>query len=241
MEALVEWSGSALARSAVVDAAVILAIGMQAAIKHSTVCCRLRELLQKIWSELYPAKPECRCSIPFRKEDRTGMSSIDSTAAVDADDVLPESQELRALHFGDLDLAVAEAKLLLRHGYVRHGKWTLGQICCHLRLTQDCSLDGYPRWMSLFAFARPLMRRLLLPRILVHDSPRGIPTLPSFMPASNVTDKNEVDLFAASVQRFKGYHGPLHPHPAFGRLDRSRMEEVHCAHAAHHLRFLERR
>ncbi len=28
------------------------------------------------------------------------------------------------------------------------------------------------------------------------------------------------------------------PHPAFGRLPRERIEQIHTAHAAHHLRFL---
>ncbi|MEL6104906.1 MAG: DUF1569 domain-containing protein, partial [Planctomycetota bacterium] len=35
-------------------------------------------------------------------------------------------------------------------GYQMHGNWTLAQVCRHLRLTQDASIDGYPGWMSLF-------------------------------------------------------------------------------------------
>ena len=146
---------------------------------------------------------------------------------------------LRTVRFQTLDQAVAEARSLLQSGYRQRGKWSLGQVCRHLCLVQDPSIDGYPAWMSLFAFLRPLMRRLLLGRILQGNSPRGIPTSPVFVPPANLDDAMEVEAFAASVARFQDHQGSFHPHPGFGRLDRKKLEEVHAAHAAHHLRFLE--
>jgi len=68
---------------------------------------------------------------------------------------------LRTLNFDDLQAAVHDAETLLSAGYERRGNWSLGQICQHLMLVQDPSVDGYPKWMSLFAFLRPLMRRWL--------------------------------------------------------------------------------
>ena len=145
---------------------------------------------------------------------------------------------LRNLRFENLDTAVADARLLLREGYTRQGNWTLGQICRHLTLVQDPSVDGYPKWMSLFAFMRPIMRRFLLPKILGDDSPRGIRTSSMFVPPENVDDASEVEAFAKSVERFHRHVGEYHPHPAFGKQSRDMIEQIHSAHAAHHLRFL---
>ena len=90
--------------------------------------------------------------------------------------------KLRSLQFENLSAAVDDAHQLLASGYVRRGNWSLGQICRHLVLVQDPSIDGYPAWMSLFVPMRPLMRRWLLPKLLGPDSPRGIRTAPMFMP-----------------------------------------------------------
>ncbi|OYP33078.1 DUF1569 domain-containing protein [Rhodopirellula sp. MGV] len=147
--------------------------------------------------------------------------------------------ELRPLKFNDLSDAVEEARQLLACGYVRHGNWSLGQICRHLVLVQDPSVDGYPIWMSLFAPLRPLVRRLLLPKVLSDDSPRGIRTAPMFVPSDNLDDAAEVDAFAASVERLLAHPGAYAPHPGFGRLPREKILEIHAAHAAHHLRHLQ--
>ena len=149
--------------------------------------------------------------------------------------------ELRQLDFASLDDAVAEARALLSYGYAKHGDWSLGQICRHLILVQDPSVDGYPKWMSLIAFLRPLMRRFLLPKLLGGDSPRGIRTASTFMPPSAVDDSAEVEAFAASVRRLREHPGSYAPHPAFGRMSRDRIEEIHTAHASHHLRLLSPR
>ncbi len=147
-------------------------------------------------------------------------------------------QALRLLKFADLVAAAAEAEALLASGYRQQGKWSLGQICRHLCLVQDPSIDGYPRWMSFFAFLRPIVRRILLPKILSDDSPRGIPTSAVFQPPSGLDDRIEVHRFVNSVARFRDHVGGFTAHPGFGRLDRETLQRVHSAHAAHHLRFL---
>ncbi|MFK8111581.1 MAG: DUF1569 domain-containing protein [Rubripirellula sp.] len=146
--------------------------------------------------------------------------------------------DLRELWFEDLDSAVRGARDLLASGYMRCGTWSLGQICRHLVLVQDPSVNGYPMWMSLFAFLRPLMRRMLLPKLLGGDSPRGIRTASMFLPAEDLDDAAEVEAFAQSVARLKEHSGDYAPHPAFGRLSRERILQIHAAHASHHLRFL---
>jgi len=146
--------------------------------------------------------------------------------------------DLRTLQFSTLNEAVEEVHRLQASGYVAQGNWSLGQICRHLRLVQDPSVEGYPAWISLFAFLRPIMRRLLLPRVLSANPPRGIRTMSSFEPGDNLDEAEEVERFVASVNRFSAHDGPYHPHPAFGRLAPEQLERVHASHAAHHLRFL---
>ena len=146
--------------------------------------------------------------------------------------------ELRTLQFADLEAAVNDAQQLLSSGYIRQGNWSLGQICRHLVLVQDPSIDGYPIWMSFFAPLRPLMRWLLLPKLLGGDAPRGIRTAPMFVPPGDLDDATEVEAFAASVNRLIQHSGRFAPHPGFGRLSRDRILEIHTAHAAHHLRHL---
>lgn len=148
---------------------------------------------------------------------------------------------LRSLHFRQLDAAIMETRSLLQSGYECRGNWTLGQACHHLRLAQDPSVDGYPPWMSLFAFLRPIMRRWMLPKVLSGDSPKGIRTMASLVPPEDADDATEVEAFATSVDRFLAHSGEYAPHPAFGRQTREMIEQIHCAHAAHHLRFLEPR
>lgn len=147
--------------------------------------------------------------------------------------------DLRELQFHRLEDAVAEVESLLQTGYTQRGKWNLAQVCRHLTLVQDPGVDGYPLWLSLFAPLRPLMRRILLPRLLKGDSPQGIPTSPIFVPSGDLDDAREAEKFAASVTRYKAHPGPYAPHPGFGRLDPETLEKVYTTHAAHHLRFLE--
>ena len=147
--------------------------------------------------------------------------------------------ELRELRFEDLVLASQEAESLLGSGYQKRGNWSLGQICRHLREVQDMSIDGFPKWMSMLFFLRPIMRRALLPRLMRGDSPIGVRTLPQLVPPGDLDDAQEVAALAASVERFLSFEGEYPPHPAFGKMSRDQLTTLHCTHAAHHLRFLE--
>jgi hypothetical protein len=79
---------------------------------------------------------------------------------------------LRELQFENLDAAVEDARTLLASGYAPQGNWSLGQICRHLILVQDVSVDGYPTWMSRFTLLRTQMRRWWLPKLIGGNSRR---------------------------------------------------------------------
>lgn len=144
----------------------------------------------------------------------------------------------RKLEFATLDDAVNEAHQLLRSGYQRAGNWSLAQACRHLRLTFDASIDGYPWWMSVAWPLRPIIRWLMLDRILRGDSPTGLKTAGMFVPPDNLEDREEFEAFSKSVERFKSHDGYLHPHPGFGKFKKEKLEQFHAAHSAHHFGFL---
>lgn len=149
-----------------------------------------------------------------------------------------DKEKLRELSFSQLEDAVLEAEQLLDSDYTRHGQWSLGQICRHCREVQEMSLHGLPRWMSLFAWLRPIYRMTLLPKILRGASPIGLPTAPWLVPRVEMDDREEVAAFRESVQRLLDHSGEYHPHPGFGQLGREGLLNLYSAHAAHHLRFL---
>lgn len=145
----------------------------------------------------------------------------------------------RELHLETLDAAVDECRSLLRSGYEPTGRWSLGQICQHLRLTIEDNMNGYPTWMTVVGFPlRPILRTFFLPRLLEGRSISGMKTAGRFIPPGKLDDEREVDLFAACARAFDQGEGPLHPHPGFGSMPRDRFRLFHAAHAAHHLAFL---
>ena len=148
------------------------------------------------------------------------------------------SKNRRSVSLGDLNSAVGAVELLASDGYEMRGNWTLAQICQHLRLTQDASIDGYPKWMSLFMPLRPLIRTAFLSRLLDGRSTAGIPTSSIYVPGNDLEEAAEVTAFKHSVTRFHEHEGLFHPHPGFGISDRTQLERLHAAHAAHHLGFL---
>jgi hypothetical protein len=144
----------------------------------------------------------------------------------------------RSLHFNQLDDALAECRSLLDSGYGRAGTWSHGQVARPMALTIDASVNGYPRWMSVFAPIRPACRRFLLPGLMQGRAPAGLRTAAIYSPPSGLDDEREVAALEESVRRFREHGGLYHAHPGFGRFDRAGFERFHAAHAAHHLGFL---
>lgn len=145
----------------------------------------------------------------------------------------------RQLQLERLQDAIAECECLLRNGYTPSGKWTLAQICCHLRLTIESNMDGYPLWMTMLGYPlRPILRWLMLPRLLHGNSPSGVKTAGMFLPTNDLDDTVELGRFKDCVARFVDSSRPMHAHPGFGNMTHEDFERFHAAHAAHHLSFL---
>tara|TARA_R110002020_G_scaffold150656_1_gene327477 strand:+ start:1058 stop:1540 length:483 start_codon:yes stop_codon:yes gene_type:complete len=145
----------------------------------------------------------------------------------------------RQIHFEQLDEAIEECEGLLRTGYTKSGNWSLGQICCHIRLTIERNMDGYPRWMTILGIPlRPILRWLMLPRLLAGKSPNGVQTAGIFIPPNQLDDNVEVGRLKECVTAFLNSTNSMHAHPGFGSLSNDEFNRFHAAHLAHHLSFL---
>jgi len=143
------------------------------------------------------------------------------------------------LKLSTLDEVIAECDRLLNSGYEMSGKWTLAQMCNHVRLTMESNMRGYPRWMTLLGLPlRPFLRKFALPRLLAGNSIKGVKTAGMFVPPSGLDDTDEVQRLNTCIQEFGSYTSPLHAHPGFGRMSHQEFGRFHAAHAAHHLAFL---
>ncbi len=148
----------------------------------------------------------------------------------------------RHLTFDTLDDAVIEARRLLDGGYTRAGKWSLGRVCEHLSMTQNCSLDGFDMWNMPWPIP-PLMRRFALSdKALSKPMPANMPAPKRMQPkVADEQDAIQVDLFATSCQRVQerlDADGIFQRSPLFGRLEAGRWHLLHLRHAGHHLGFL---
>lgn len=145
----------------------------------------------------------------------------------------------RPLTFDNLDLALAECHSLLESGYTKSGNWSLAQISCHLRRTIEKNREGYPWWMASAGYPlRPILRWLLLPKLLRGESPSGVKTAGIFVPGEDLDDASEVERLRQCVVDFLASDEPLYPHPGFGSMSKQQFNHFHAAHAAHHLSFL---
>lgn len=143
------------------------------------------------------------------------------------------------LKLSTLDEVIAECDRLMISGYEMSGKWTLAQMCNHVRLTMESNMQGYPRWMTLLGLPlRPFLRKFALPRLLAGNSIKGVKTAGMFVPPEGLDDTEELKKFEACILEFQRSNSPLHPHPGFGRMSHEQFACFHAAHAAHHLSFL---
>ena len=144
----------------------------------------------------------------------------------------------RPILLTSFDEVLAECNALFDSGYRKVGNWSLADACEHLQRSQDASISGYPRWMSLFAPLRPFVRRLMLPRLLRGDSPAGLPTASTLVPKNSYNDETAIEALEQSMQRLRTHDGSFVPHPGFGLMNLPELERFHSAHASHHLSFL---
>lgn len=147
-----------------------------------------------------------------------------------------QPSQRRKLAFHNLNDVVADVEQLQRGGYRRLGQWSLGQICKHLGIFVQGSLDGFTQKVPWFIrlFGGFILRRMLKQRAM----PVGVKVPASFLPPPEVDETPEVAAFCELLRRFDAHRGPLQPSPLFGAMSKETWLDLHLIHAAHHLSFL---
>ncbi|MBL9124554.1 MAG: DUF1569 domain-containing protein [Planctomycetaceae bacterium] len=144
----------------------------------------------------------------------------------------------RTLRFASFDELAAELDRLAASPVRQLGNWTLGQICRHLAVSFNSSIDGY-------AFRAPWLVRTLGPllkgRYLRKPMPSGF-KLPQYAQKSllppAVDDAEGVnELRGAIARQMRESHRA--PSPIFGAMTRDEWTQLHLRHAELHLSFVE--
>lgn len=145
--------------------------------------------------------------------------------------------EQRALNLERLDQVMPEVDRLLQ-GHETLGNWSLGQICRHLALSVQYSVDGFPRR------APWIMRRSLGPVVLgkVLKARRiraGFKSPEYLQPNPGLDARAEAEALRAAIHLFNARpaQAGFAEHPFFGRMTKSQWTDFHGIHCAHHLSF----
>ncbi len=154
------------------------------------------------------------------------------------------SDERRKLKFENFDQVSEELNRLLTGGYTQTGNWNLSQICGHCHDWMRYSLDGYPKSPAPIRLMLWLMKvtvgRRQLEAVLKGGFRAKLPTMPETVPDPDaVSDAAAVEQLTKTINRLKASSGPIVPSPLYGPMTHDEAVQLHLAHCAHHLRYLQ--
>ncbi len=146
------------------------------------------------------------------------------------------STKRRKLDFKTFNDLKNDLNLLSQSRYDRAGNWSLGQVCDHIAIFLDKSMDGFNlvlplplRMMGGFARWSTLKFRWI---------PSGYKAPDILLPLDVSSDPQGIERLQKSIQRYESFNQPLHPSPLFGKVSRQQWDQLHLIHAAHHFSFL---
>ena len=141
----------------------------------------------------------------------------------------------RHLAFARLEDVMPDVERLLA-GHVTVGQWSLGQICSHLALTIQFSMDGFPEqapWLVRKTLGVLARRRVFRTGRL----PKGVRVPEAYSPQPSLDVAGEAAALHISIGRFRSLTASLAEHPLLGPMSQEQWERFHCIHCAHHLSF----
>ena len=115
------------------------------------------------------------------------------------------------------------------------GPWTLAQAVAHCAQSIELSMTGYPtlRAWPVRAFVGPLVKRRFLSRgEMSHDIIAPIAGAPEI---ADLPLQEAAARLQRAIDAFRGHHGVLAPHLAYGSCSKDEYERLHSMHVADHL------
>jgi Protein of unknown function (DUF1569) len=141
------------------------------------------------------------------------------------------------LQFSSYDEILEYARKLSQGPTRQLGNWSLGQICRHLAVAIDSTIDGP-------AFKPAIWLRLLGPmlkkRFLSRPMPSGfkLPKNGASMIPSPTDDEVGLQLLDKAIRRLR-QTSLRAPHGLFGKMTNEEWDQLHFRHCAMHLSFIE--
>lgn len=159
-----------------------------------------------------------------RRRLLAAMPALASLSACDASPGL--------LRFPDVEAAIVAVQRLAS-GHRSTGAWSLAQVLDHAAQSVEFSLRGFPQLKS------SLFRATVGPAAFAYFDARGrmqhglaeaipgAPPLADALPAA-------IERLVRALRQFQAHTGSLHPHFAYGALDKTRYLRAHLMHLANH-------
>ncbi len=143
----------------------------------------------------------------------------------------------RPLHFSNYDELLDCARKLSQGPTRQLGNWSLGQICKHLAVTIDSSMDG-PAFKPpfLLRLVGPLLKKRFLSRPM--QSGFKLPKTAGKLLPPETTTADGLEHLERSVARLDQVPARA-PHPVFGKLSRDQWDQLQFRHGELHLSFIE--
>lgn len=144
--------------------------------------------------------------------------------------------ERRSLDLRDAEAVATDIQNLARVGYVRAGRWSLGQICLHLAQAMEQSVHGPPIAgpQGCTKILSPLILRIVLAKRKI---PEGGKAPPEFVPLEQDDTAEIIERCCAAAREVQTVN-TFGEHPFFGVIKAEQYRELHWIHASHHLSFL---
>ncbi|BEP91973.1 hypothetical protein GmRootA79_03570 [Acidovorax sp. A79] len=170
----------------------------------------------------------------------TGLAALGVAAAAGAGYLLYRPGNDRQLVFGTLARAMQEVERLAGAAVqplAPATAWNWSQTLEHCAQSIEFSLRGFPAPRSaLFqnTLGAAAFNVFALRGRMSHDLAEPIPGAPA-LDASTPGASAALARLRQAVQDFSVHAGPLHPHFAYGALDKAQYEQAHAMHLANHL------
>jgi hypothetical protein len=143
----------------------------------------------------------------------------------------------RKLSFDSLDEVISDAERLVESPNSKTlGAWPLGQLCTHLAMAINGSIDGIEDRAPLpVRMLGPLLKRWILARGMSPGFKLPKQREAVFFPAATSAQEG-LDKLRAAACRVKTERMTAQ-HPAFGKLTHDEWNRLHLRHAELHLSF----
>ena len=152
--------------------------------------------------------------------------------------ITPSKTTRRPLKFKTTEEMNVELDHLQKANYKKLGKWSLPQACRHVAMTIEGSLEPAPSETPTpeeTAMKQKFFGMVLNPEGIPENLPIGNPAL---IPGEDCTD-TEIDRLKAAFEKLAKLPHKYVKVGRCGPVPVSELVEVHLAHAAHHISFLQ--